>query len=678
MAVLLITALAIPVFIPVPTYATDDWYNVSWTYRRALVIDHTKVDANLTDFTVLVKLTDGVNFTAANAQADGSDIRFVGTDGTTVYNYEREYHTNAGGGTSYYWVKIPSVSSTADTTFYVYYGNAGAADGENATGAWDSYYQLVWHMNDANTSQVGDSTSHSRTGNKDASNQPIQSTTAQIYKSQDFTTAAWFIAASYDVGNVFTLQMWVRPTVGYDANPCLWSGVHTDTYGGTIFDQNLFWNTDTGKAGWSSETNNSYVYSTTSLTNNTWGYVACSSNNKSNKIYVNADAAVSYTSANNPAGGVSSHYNGSRGDQQQYYHGQMDEFRWSNTQRADAWIHADYYSQSDALIAYGSESTGTSCIVSTVAASNILSTVARLNGSIVDEGDAECAVVFGWDTVSHAADFSAYSNNITLDGTYATSESFYYDASSLTASTTYYFNTYAYNGVGTDTGTELSFTTSATATGSGIGAPTFFTGTPSATYISLTWVRGASTNTTVIRYASGNTAPTSNTTGTLLYNSGLTYTSLTGLAAGRTYSFIAWGVSPEGAWSTSNVTLTVTTLAIAESSDTTPSSTTPDNFFTDTDYTNMESTLFYDIINLTIDNMGFQRNMGWFLLSIMLTLCMAIIGTIWTRKLFVGLTISVVGMGIGWLQGLVPLWIPLASALLIFALVGHQMRNQGG
>jgi len=674
----ILCASFVPIFVATPVHA-DSWYDTDWLYRRLLTVNHAYIDANLTNYTVLVKLTDGVNFTASHAQADGDDIRFVSTDGATVYSYEREYHTNAGGGVSYYWVKIPSVSTASDTTFYVYYGNAGAADGEDATNAWDSYYKMVCHLTDFTTSWVVDSTSNGNNQAKHAANEPIETASGYIYKGQDFTTALWFLGGSYDVGSQFTIQMWVRPVAGYDANPTLWSGVHTGTYGSVEFDQNLFWYSGgTSKVGWSSETGNSYVYSTSTLADNTWGYVACSSYNKNNKVYVNSDAASSYTAANNPSAGVSSHYFGTRGDKQQYFHGQMDEIRWSNVQRSDAWIHADYYSMSNQLISYGAEDTGTSCTVTTVAASNVLSSVARLNGRLDDQGDAECTIMFGWDTASHAADFSAYSNNTTLAGTWATAESFYYDLSSLTPSTTYYFNTHAYNGLNTDYGTELSFTTSAAATGSSVGAPSFFTGTPTNTSISLTWVRGASTNTTIIRYAAGSTAPTSNTTGTLLYNGGLTYTTLSSIESGRTYSFIAWGLSPEGAWSTSNVTLTLTTLSTAAASDQIPAVSTPSNFFTDTDYTNMSGTLLYDITNTTIDNFGLERNAGWLILAILIAVILSVIVASMTGKLALGIVTAMIIMCIGWLQGLVPLWIPLASLLLTFGVVGHQMRNQGG
>lgn len=44
-----------------------------------------------------------------------------------------------------FWVKIPSVSSSVDTTFYVYYGNANAPPQATDEMVWDGVYDLVLH-----------------------------------------------------------------------------------------------------------------------------------------------------------------------------------------------------------------------------------------------------------------------------------------------------------------------------------------------------------------------------------------------------------------------------------------------------------------------------------------------------------------------------------------------------
>lgn len=93
-----------------------------YTKRIKLTVDQTKVDGDLTDFPVLVKLTS-VNFNFAESKADGFDIRFTSSDGTTLLKFERERHDSVNQ-LAEYWVKIPAVSGTVDTDFYMYYGGS--------------------------------------------------------------------------------------------------------------------------------------------------------------------------------------------------------------------------------------------------------------------------------------------------------------------------------------------------------------------------------------------------------------------------------------------------------------------------------------------------------------------------------------------------------------------------
>jgi hypothetical protein len=672
MVAMLMVASILPAVLTTPVQADDAWYDVNWLYRRKITIDYTKIGATLTNFPVLVKLIDGTNFTAANALATGYDIRFIGTDGATVYKYEREYHTNAVGGSSYYWVKIPSVSSVANTEFYVYYGNAAASNGADPTNVWDSNYMQVFHMSDLTTSSLNDSTANNRDGAKGV-NVPLETASGQVYEAQQWTADTQYISSNYAVGTTYSVQLWFKSGVLIDSNPALWSGNHNGTYGSVEYDQCFYYlNSSNTTKAWSNYANGGVVSAAT-VYPLSWQYVATTVTGTTNKMYHNVDAPVTVTDYYNGSSQDTWHYLGAYGNMMHFI-GTMDEVRVSNVVRAEAWIDADYYSQSNTLLSVGAENGGTLPTVSTVAASNILSSVARVNGIIDDMGDAECVVKIGYDTVTHASDFF-YSTNTTIAGTYATSESFYSDLSGLTPSTPYYFNTWADNGVGIDMGTEATFTTEAAATGTSVGAPTYFVGVPTDHSLSLTWVRGTSTNATVIRYLSGNTAPTSNITGAELYRGGLTYTSLTGLSGGRTYSFIAWGLTPEGAWSTSNATLTLSTLGVASESEDTPAPSTPLDFFTDSDYTNMQNTLLYPIINLVIDGMGMDRNFAWLMLAILLSVVASIIATSITRKMFIGLVVSVIGMGFGWIVGIVPMWIPVASGIAVFALLGNSYRG---
>jgi hypothetical protein len=159
----------------------------AWRYYKDLYIDHTKIDSDLTDFPVLVKL-NSTNFDFSKAQSTGYDIRFTLQDGTLL-KYERERHDSTNQ-LAEYWVKIPSVLSTVDTTFRMYFGNPSAVDGADPTNVWDSNFAMVQHMNDnPDTSHIKDSTINANDGTKYAAGQPTETDgiigTAQSFDGSD-------------------------------------------------------------------------------------------------------------------------------------------------------------------------------------------------------------------------------------------------------------------------------------------------------------------------------------------------------------------------------------------------------------------------------------------------------------------------------------------------------------
>ena len=122
-------------------YYLDPWWNASWNHYQKVTVNASFVDADLPEFPVLVV----VNATIGAASDGGDSIRFVATDNVTELPYEIE-SWNASSG-SYVWVKV-DLSSTEDTSFYLYYNNSNATDGQNGTGVWDDHYLGVWHMNE--------------------------------------------------------------------------------------------------------------------------------------------------------------------------------------------------------------------------------------------------------------------------------------------------------------------------------------------------------------------------------------------------------------------------------------------------------------------------------------------------------------------------------------------------
>lgn len=124
------------------------WYNASWTYRVQVTIQSSQVDSDLTDFPVYVDLSDLPAGFFTNVDSAGDDIRVTRADGTTECAFEL-VSINTGGSTGELHFKANFISSTSDTSFYIYYGNAvasayavGATYGRNAV--W-SDYDMVWH-----------------------------------------------------------------------------------------------------------------------------------------------------------------------------------------------------------------------------------------------------------------------------------------------------------------------------------------------------------------------------------------------------------------------------------------------------------------------------------------------------------------------------------------------------
>ena len=145
------------------------WYSSSWSNRKSITIDHTKVSgsSNLTNFPVLISVTDANLKTVANGgsvgKTDGTDMLFTASDGVTKLNHELESY-NPSTGQVIAWVQVPSLSYSADTVVYTYYGNASAADQQNKTGTWDSNYKGVYHLTNGTTLSAADSTSNGNTG----------------------------------------------------------------------------------------------------------------------------------------------------------------------------------------------------------------------------------------------------------------------------------------------------------------------------------------------------------------------------------------------------------------------------------------------------------------------------------------------------------------------------------
>jgi len=141
-------------------YEPGAWWDGNWLYRKEIVIDHTLVDENLTNFPVLIANSSDVDL-ALHAQDSGDDIVFTDYSGVKL-NHEIELF-NGTSGELVAWVNVTSLSADVDTVLYLYYGNSFCSNQENIVGTWSDDYQLVQHLKETSGLHY-DSTSYGNNG----------------------------------------------------------------------------------------------------------------------------------------------------------------------------------------------------------------------------------------------------------------------------------------------------------------------------------------------------------------------------------------------------------------------------------------------------------------------------------------------------------------------------------
>ena len=129
-----------------PTSALAEWWNDEWSYRKEIAINAGEggviLDEDLENFPVLVRLTTE-NFTFLEGKFDGSDLRFVASDGATLLrHYIESYDVN--NNLAFVWVRIPAIRSGVSQTIHMYYGNDAADDISDSALVFDDSEALAY------------------------------------------------------------------------------------------------------------------------------------------------------------------------------------------------------------------------------------------------------------------------------------------------------------------------------------------------------------------------------------------------------------------------------------------------------------------------------------------------------------------------------------------------------
>jgi len=141
-----------------------------WNYRKAHTINGSTAGAQ-TNYQIRIKVhrTTGTDsgedvYVGTKCRADFGDIRFTKSDGTTPLDYWLESYD---GGVATFWVKVPSIPASPNTTtIYVYYGNSSASTTSNGFNTFPVFddFDTGYNIGDSPKSERGWSVLNKTTG----------------------------------------------------------------------------------------------------------------------------------------------------------------------------------------------------------------------------------------------------------------------------------------------------------------------------------------------------------------------------------------------------------------------------------------------------------------------------------------------------------------------------------
>ena len=336
----------------------------TWAKRIAITIDHTKVDADLTDFPVCIHL-------AAAAGISSDDVSAVFDELTTDSNRKKIAVTTSDGTTQCYveiekWddaneqaflhVKVPSISSAVDTTLYIYYdsaqsdntsyvGDTGDAVSQNV---WDSNFVAVWHFATIPaTSAVYDSTINVNHGNPSSGLDASRLISGKCGGAYNVTSSKYITVPNKTCLRI--LDNITTEAVFYHVSSTDWQALFNKGY-------NIpYGMKGSPKVAFRINAGGDYAIGT----NYSYGaWVSMSGTYSSSAVLMRVFANGAYYASHANSGLIDDNTNPviiCSDSVYWYFNGYIDELRLSNVVRSDAWIASTHNTLFDTLLTFAVE-----------------------------------------------------------------------------------------------------------------------------------------------------------------------------------------------------------------------------------------------------------------------------------------------------------------------------------
>jgi hypothetical protein len=186
--------------------------SAQWGYYKEIIINKDQVQGTLTNFPVLISITD--DDLKTSAQEDGGDIVFTNSANSMKLDHEIEKFVKSTGELVA-WVRVPELTLDSDYTMWMWYGNLECENQQNPTGVWDSNYVMVQHLEELEDQPTTDSTANHNNGTVGDDSQVNQDATGQINGADDFAgDQQSYIqvqtSSSLNITGSYTLEAWAK------------------------------------------------------------------------------------------------------------------------------------------------------------------------------------------------------------------------------------------------------------------------------------------------------------------------------------------------------------------------------------------------------------------------------------------------------------------------------------
>lgn len=322
----------------------------TFSFYKTITIDHTKVPSTQTDFPVLISGTYSYLKTVGNGgsvqNANGYDIILSSTnsmDGSGVLPFEVESY-DATTGAINIWVKVSSLSSSADTVLYLLYDNVAiSTDQSNKHGTWNAAFKQVSHMNQASSAMLLDSTS---SNNSSASNNGTSiagpwGTAMQFLKG---SSQSAIFPELWATQLPATISGWIKVPDASNYGVLL-DGRYNSSAGPIVLTM-----ITTGKASayYNSSGDPAPPTSVAVAADNAWHYLVATFNSVTGtKLYLDNAAVVAEARSLGVSWGGGNSWRVAEDYTGTFYTTSVKELRISNIDRSADWVLAEYNNQSN-------------------------------------------------------------------------------------------------------------------------------------------------------------------------------------------------------------------------------------------------------------------------------------------------------------------------------------------